>query len=90
MYANSLMLGGCLYVVGELCHIPRVERYDLASNTWTAVADMLEGRNELGAATIWGAAEEQDPHRQGYQLATSRELKSHVHIRNNLLANCPT
>jgi hypothetical protein len=39
-----------------------VERYDAASNTWTDVADMLEGRNAFAAVTIGstGPAEEQD------------------------------
>jgi hypothetical protein len=38
-----------------------VERYDTASNTWTAMADMLEGRRFLKAVTIGsaGPAEEQ-------------------------------
>jgi hypothetical protein len=39
-----------------------VERYDVTSNTWTFMADLLEGRRFLGAVTIGsaGPAEEQD------------------------------
>jgi hypothetical protein len=39
-----------------------VERYDVASNTWRAVADMLEGRKFFIGVTIGsaGPAEEQD------------------------------
>jgi hypothetical protein len=38
-----------------------VECYDAATNTWTVMADMLEGRAFFGAATIQPAdpAEEQ-------------------------------
>jgi hypothetical protein len=39
-----------------------VERYDVATDTWTAVADTLEERYVFGAVTIGsaGLAEEQD------------------------------
>jgi hypothetical protein len=41
-----------------------VERYDVATNTWTPVADMLEGRRDFGAVLICieseGPAEEYD------------------------------
>jgi hypothetical protein len=39
-----------------------MERYDVASNTWTAVADMLEDREFLAAVTIGssGPAEDHD------------------------------
>jgi hypothetical protein len=39
-----------------------MERYDIASNTWMAMADMLVGRQFFGFATIVhdGTAEEQD------------------------------
>jgi hypothetical protein len=39
-----------------------VERYDAGTDTWTAVADMLEGRRHCGAVTIPAArhAEEQN------------------------------
>jgi hypothetical protein len=39
-----------------------VERYDVASNTWVVVPNMLEGRRFFSAVTIGsaGQAEEQD------------------------------
>jgi hypothetical protein len=39
-----------------------VERYDAATDTWTAVSNMLEGRHSFGAVTIGptGPAKEQD------------------------------
>jgi N-acetylneuraminic acid mutarotase len=61
----SFVLGGCLYTSGG--GLPResyssVERYDAASNTWTIVGNMLEGRQFSGAVTIGseGPAEKQD------------------------------
>jgi kelch-like protein 8 len=61
-YAACFMLRDCLYVAGGLRLDSRVECYDIASNTWTAVADMLGGRTQLGAAPIAsaGPAEEQN------------------------------
>jgi hypothetical protein len=58
-------MGGCLYAVGGYSddNGASVERYDEASNTWTAaVADMLEPRWLSRAVTIGAAApaEEQD------------------------------
>jgi hypothetical protein len=55
----SFVVGGCLYAAGGS---QSVERYDTASNTWTAVANMLDGRLLFGAVTIGssGPAEEQD------------------------------
>jgi hypothetical protein len=54
----TIVLGGCLYVALD----SNVERYDVITDTWTAVADMLEGRNGFGAVTIGsaGPAEAQD------------------------------
>jgi hypothetical protein len=42
--------------------IPRVLSYDVASNTWVPVADMLDGRSFCGATTIGfaGTIQEQD------------------------------
>jgi hypothetical protein len=59
----TFVVGGCLYVAGgggDPYSI--VERYDVATDTWTAVANMLEGRRNFGAVTIGSAdpAEEQD------------------------------
>jgi N-acetylneuraminic acid mutarotase len=65
-FASSIfVLDGSLYVAGGL-HVRQtsktVERYDVASNTWTAVADMLEERKYFGAVTIGSTelAEEQN------------------------------
>jgi hypothetical protein len=46
------MLGECLFVAGGFAYKSSVERYDAATNTWTAVADMLEGRYDFDAVTI--------------------------------------
>jgi hypothetical protein len=58
------VLGGCLCVAGGrvLGQASSVERYDVASNTWKSVADMLNERSHFGAVTIGstGPAEEQD------------------------------
>jgi hypothetical protein len=58
----SFVVGGCLYAAGGDGGSESVERYDVASNTWEAVADMLGGRQWPGAVTIGsaGPAEEQD------------------------------
>jgi N-acetylneuraminic acid mutarotase len=59
----TFVVGGCLYAVGGAGgQRSSVERYDVASDTWTAVADMLEGRRYCGAVTIGsaGPADEQD------------------------------
>ena len=59
----SFVAGGCLYVAGggRGCR-SSAERYDEATDTWAAVADMLEGRVYCSAVTIGssGPAEEQD------------------------------
>jgi hypothetical protein len=48
----AFMLGGCLYAAGGSSTPLSVERYDMGSNTWTAVADMLGGRSSIGSVTI--------------------------------------
>jgi N-acetylneuraminic acid mutarotase len=60
-YGASFVLGGFMYAVGG-DEGAGVERYDVASNTWAAVADMLEGRSFFGAVTIRSAepTQEQD------------------------------
>jgi hypothetical protein len=63
---QSFVLSGCLYAAGGSDHMGplylSVERHDVASDTWTAMADMLHGRGCFGVATIEsaGPAEEQD------------------------------
>jgi kelch-like protein 18 len=59
----TFVVGGCLYVAGGGDDSSSsVERYDVVTDTWTAVADMLEVRCYHGAVTIGSAdpAEEQD------------------------------
>jgi N-acetylneuraminic acid mutarotase len=59
----SFVVGGCLYVAGgDGNSSSSVERYDEVTDTWTAVADMLEGRVSFCAVTIGSAdsAEDQD------------------------------
>jgi hypothetical protein len=57
----TFVVGGCLYVAGGTDNPSNVERYDVATDTWTAVANMLEGRVHFCAVTIGSAdsAEEQ-------------------------------
>jgi hypothetical protein len=61
-HGGSFVLDGCLYAAGGAGSIPSVECYDMSSNTWQAVSDMLEGRRLFGAVTIGSvdSAEEQD------------------------------
>ena len=63
-YGASFVLGGCVYAVGgyRSTSSSNVERYDVATDTWTAVAQMLEGREMCSAITIGSAGppEEQD------------------------------
>jgi hypothetical protein len=61
-YGSSFVLNGILYAAGGIDATSSVERYDVVSDTWTVVADMLEGRNFLAAVTVAsaGTAEEQD------------------------------
>jgi hypothetical protein len=63
---STFVLDGCLYAAGggdiddEHSH-SGVERYDVASNTWTAVANMLGARSHFGVSTTSkGQVEEQD------------------------------
>jgi N-acetylneuraminic acid mutarotase len=50
--AMSFVLGGRLYSEGGTWGGSTVERYNVASNSWEAVADMHEGRQLCGAVTI--------------------------------------
>jgi hypothetical protein len=66
-FAASFVLGGCLYATGVqgegFGDVARtVERYDAATDTWTEVAYMLEGRHSFCAVTIGPTdlVEEQD------------------------------
>jgi hypothetical protein len=50
----TFMLGRCLYVAGRNgASSTVVERYDVATDTWTAVADMLEGRSTFLCSHHW-------------------------------------
>jgi N-acetylneuraminic acid mutarotase len=59
---SLFVLGGCLHAAGGHGNHKTVERYDVATDAWTAAADMLEGRRLFGAVTIpaAGPAEEQN------------------------------
>jgi hypothetical protein len=47
------VLGSCLYVTTiRIDSYPSVKRYDMSTNTWTAVADMAQGRSFFGAVTV--------------------------------------
>jgi N-acetylneuraminic acid mutarotase len=58
----SFVLGGCVFAAGGQGDESSVERYDVASDSWTAVANMLHRREEFAAVTIGsaGLAEKQD------------------------------
>jgi hypothetical protein len=59
----SFVLSGLLYSAGgSTDSSSSIERYDVASNTWVVVPNMLEGRRYFSAVTIGstGPAEEQD------------------------------
>jgi N-acetylneuraminic acid mutarotase len=58
---SSFVVGGYLYAAGGGGD-SSVERYDVASNTWIAMANMLQRWHSCGAVTIGsaGPAEEQD------------------------------
>jgi N-acetylneuraminic acid mutarotase len=50
---TSFVLGGCLYVAGSIDgEYNLVQRYDVTTNAWTELADMLEGRAHFGAVAI--------------------------------------
>jgi hypothetical protein len=56
------VLSGCLYAAGGHNSESKVQRYDVATNAWMEVADMLEGRYGFGAVTVGSTCpvEEQD------------------------------
>jgi hypothetical protein len=56
-HGASFVLGNCLYAAGSSCDDgTSVERYDVATDTWASVANMLEGRYAFGAVAIIGSA----------------------------------
>jgi hypothetical protein len=61
-FGVSFVVAGCLYAAGGSDASKCVERYDMANDIWTPVADMLEGRRFFHAVCIEseGPAEEQD------------------------------
>jgi hypothetical protein len=64
IFGVSFVLNDCLHATGggDARTRASVERYDAANNTWTPVANMLEGRRFFRAVCIGsqGPAEEQD------------------------------
>jgi hypothetical protein len=61
-YGASFMTCRCLYAVAWSEEGPSVERYDVVTDTWTAAANLLEGRDMCCAVTIDSASpiEEED------------------------------
>jgi hypothetical protein len=59
---SAFVLSGYLYAVGGQKRESNVERHDVASDTWTSMADLTHGRIGFGAVSIEsaGPAEEQD------------------------------
>jgi hypothetical protein len=74
---SSFVLAGCLYAAGgcEPSSISSVERYDVASDTWMAVADFSEGRSSCCAIAVGhtGPATEQDLFDSLIAKASSKE-----------------
>jgi hypothetical protein len=62
MHGSSFILNGIVYTAGGESAPSSVERYDMASDTWTAVANMLESRMYFAAVTFasTGSDEELD------------------------------
>jgi hypothetical protein len=60
-YGTSFAAGKCLYATGRW-DSESESTASVASNTWTAIADMLQGRYSCGSVTIGsvGPIEEQD------------------------------
>jgi hypothetical protein len=56
----SFVLGGYIYMAGGVGSPSSVERYDVATDTWTAVVEKLEGRVTFGAVTIGSADSVED------------------------------
>jgi hypothetical protein len=77
---SSFVLAGCLYAAGGFSSPSSVERYDVATDTWEEVADMLVERTSFGVVTIGsaGPAEEQDLSTRSLprQPSATRELLS--------------
>jgi hypothetical protein len=61
-HCATFVLGGNLYAAGGDVHASGVERYDVSTDTWSMLADMLEPRRSLSAVTIYiaGPTTEQD------------------------------
>jgi hypothetical protein len=61
-YGVSFAVGGTLYAAGGLGSRASVERYDVAADTWTAVAAMCEGHKSCATVSIGsvGPTEHQD------------------------------
>jgi hypothetical protein len=55
---TTFVLEGCLYAAGGVSNMASVERYDEASDTWSAVANMLHGRRFFGAVVITNPSED--------------------------------
>jgi N-acetylneuraminic acid mutarotase len=76
-YGAAFMLANVLYAAGGVGdgNDSMVERYDVASNTWTAVADMLEGRKLFGAATIRSAGPSEEQERGVFDMLIAKARK---------------
>jgi hypothetical protein len=51
-YCNTFVAGCNLYALGRSASERSVERYNVVTNTWTAMADMHEGRQRFETVTI--------------------------------------
>jgi hypothetical protein len=59
-YGVSFAVGGTLYAAGGRGSLASVGRYDAATDTWTAVAGMREGRKPCAAVSIGSAGPAED------------------------------
>jgi N-acetylneuraminic acid mutarotase len=71
-YGASFVLGESLYVAGGGIQQTSVERYDMASDTWTAVAAMQKGRSHHRARQ----------RRRTYSTPLSRRLRTEIEIEH--------
>jgi hypothetical protein len=65
--SSTFVLDWSLYEAGGSETPKSVERYNVTSNTWTAMADMLEGHQNSCAVTIGSVATTEEPLRHPHR-----------------------
>ena len=79
LYGASFVLAGSLFAAGgdNADASASVERYDVVTNTWTDVADMLEGRSNFCAVTIGSASPAEEENLFDTLIAKAFSRQSH-------------